>query len=318
MANNKPRFVDVEFNIADRGRKQTGIDRSRFDYLSAIRVINSDRTKEKLAHGDLFGYLGHAYRMAFGLDPQESVVTRLGVKVYQPAFLITAIEGDEKTGMVYHRVEFCDTENGDTVRRLQAKGHGGFSSVFRTQDQGMKDIALEFYGFDYVYLVNYSSNRAPRSQAQMDSAAGTATKDMVMFGEGDNVLYFDSCGSMVQYDTARQIQAFLQESSARENQIIQEFTEAEMNLEISRQQAAGLKEQLDSAAVQILERDEIIKKLRSNAAKGRSSVQLDSGARGKGIDLNARRQDQKLSTDKAAETKKPPRQYPPLPSSFTG
>lgn len=164
----KAKTATVTFDISKRGRDKTGIDRSRFDWKSACRVINNSHTKEKLKNRDLFGYLGHAYRTVFGLNPMESVVKPSGdVKVYDPAFLITAISADEKTGKVTFTIEYCDNEMGDRVRRLYEKNHGGFSTVFSTNPKLMYDEADEFFGCDYVYIPNYSTNR--KTQAMMDS-----------------------------------------------------------------------------------------------------------------------------------------------------
>lgn len=291
------RIIEVEFNIRDRGRSLTGIERSRFDWQSACRVINNANTQEKAKHGDLFGYLGHAYRMAFGLDPQESSLTKLGMQVYEPAFLTRVIEANEQAGTVYHRTEICDTKEGDTVMRMNGRKHGGFSSVFSTKAMGAKDIAREFFGFDYVYLVNYSSNRSKvQSQAQMDSAAGAATKEMVMFGEGETVIYMDSCGSLNQFDSASMMRGLMLEQQDQFNAMLERFDEVAEQLGASRSQAADLMEQLDSAAVAMDSKNTELARFMRLARQGRSHLSLEQ--------LTSRRQHQEPEKPKVSNAPK--------------
>ena len=186
-------YIEAEYDVSDRKRKHTGVPRTSWDWQSCIDLVNGEQTQEKVLHRDLHGYLGHSYRETYGLCPKEVLFDANGVKVFEPSHVTVEIEGDAKKGIIYHKAEVMDNQFGKTISRLNRNKLGGFSIVVWNEPHGSKLKSTECYGFDYVYIPNYSENRGYKTaaMAQMDSGS-PIIKPIVMFG--DFCMYADSVG----------------------------------------------------------------------------------------------------------------------------
>lgn len=188
-------YIEAEYKVGDRGRKLTGVARSSWDWRSCIELVNSDQSQEKVRHRDLFGYLGHSYREAYGLCPPEVMIDANGVKILEPSHVTVDIEGDLDKGVIYHKAEVLDNQFGKTISKLNKNRMGGFSVVVWNEPNGAMLKPTEFYGWDYVYIPNYSGNRGYKSaaMAQMDSG-NPILKPVAMFG--DFYVYGESLGAL--------------------------------------------------------------------------------------------------------------------------
>lgn len=177
----------ITYNIADRGRKHNGVDRSDMDIQSAIARINSDDVQELVNSGDLFGYYGHETRARFGMTPPDSWVAPDGKTIrIEPAIRTISLSADND-GNISHEEEFLDTDHGKYSANLYKNKAGGFSSAIMRSgtpnQKGLRDIK-GFYGFDYVRTPNYDTNR------------GTAMFDALFLEDEDGELVFDSLATI--------------------------------------------------------------------------------------------------------------------------
>lgn len=150
----------ITYNIADRGRKYVGQDRSNVNIRSMIEQINSPATQELVASGDLFGYFGHEPRQLFGMNPPDTAVTSDGKVVHiVPAIRTVALSADND-GNVTHREEFLENDVGEYAYQQYKNKIGGFSTAvtFSPSRTGVRNVS-GFHGFDYVRTPNYHTNR---------------------------------------------------------------------------------------------------------------------------------------------------------------
>lgn len=154
---NLPRTGIIRYNLAERGRKVRGVERN-FDTAAAARLINGPDVQERVKHGDMLGYFGHWPRVKFGLNPAEGGLVDGKMVSLEPAIRTIHIKADPD-GWVEHEAEFLDTPSGKISARLHAAKVGGFSSVIDTRPVGSKAFPTGFFGFDFVFEPNYSTNR---------------------------------------------------------------------------------------------------------------------------------------------------------------
>ncbi|MGP5192892.1 hypothetical protein ACTXJO_04540 [Psychrobacter celer] len=151
----------ITYNLADRGRKHVGVDRSDMNIQSMIERINAPDVQELVASGDLYGYYGHEVRARFGMNPPDvwlNPKTGENIRI-EPALRTIELSADSD-GNVTSRHEFLDTDTGKYSERLYTNKAGGFSSaVMRKRGASGKFDVTGFYGFDYVRQPNYNTNR---------------------------------------------------------------------------------------------------------------------------------------------------------------
>lgn len=149
----------ITYNIAERGRKYTGQDRSNLDVKSMVDAINSNFTQELVKNGDLYGFYGHEVRQLYGLHPPDSVIDETGKQInISPAIRTVELSAD-KYGNVTHREEFLQNDNGEYAYLQYKAKIGGFSSAVKfTPHLSAKQRVDGFYGFDYVRNPNYVTN----------------------------------------------------------------------------------------------------------------------------------------------------------------
>lgn len=140
----------IKYNLKDRGRKYRGRDRN-FDIDAIVKAINSPACQERVRKRDMLGYYGHWPRIKFGILPAEGGIESGKPAIVEPA-LVTTLLRAYPDGTVEHRAEFLDTDSGKIAARLFQNRVGGFSSAIDA-------AAPAFYGFDYVFEPNYSTNR---------------------------------------------------------------------------------------------------------------------------------------------------------------
>jgi hypothetical protein len=147
----------IVYNVRERGRKFRGQDRC-FDTAALASLINSPEVQEKVRHGDMLGYFGHWPRKKFGMEPQEGGILD-GKVVSLPVALKTVELSATPDGTITHRAQFLDTNEGRIAQRLYESKSGGFSSAITPLPGTMPIIPKGFFGFDYVYEPNYTTNR---------------------------------------------------------------------------------------------------------------------------------------------------------------
>lgn len=147
----------ITYNVRERGRKYRGVDR-HLDTAALAKMINGPDVQERVKHGDLLGYFGHWPRVKFGMTPQEGAIVD-GKAVVLPVALRTVELRAEANGTISHKAEFLDTEAGHVAEGLYKSKAGGFSSAIDVVPRTSPAIPRGFYGFDYVYEPNYSTNR---------------------------------------------------------------------------------------------------------------------------------------------------------------
>lgn len=150
----------ITYNIGDRDRQFTGVDRSDIDIQSMVDRINAPDVQELVSTGDMFGYYGHEIRGRFGMNPPDVWVSPNGESIrIEPAFRTIKFSADND-GNVTTQHEFLDTDNGKYAQRLYANKAGGFSSaIMRKMGQAGKYLITAVNGFDYVRQPNYNTNR---------------------------------------------------------------------------------------------------------------------------------------------------------------
>lgn len=148
---------ELKYNLFDRGRKHTGVDRGNVDFTSMISLINSPAVQEMIETGSMVGFYGHQIRQRFGMTPPESTIIDGKVVHLEPAFKTISIKAD-KDGTVTHQEEFLDNEAGEYAKRQYAAKAGGFSTAVNYKNAGGSLTPSGFFGFDYVLQPNYSTN----------------------------------------------------------------------------------------------------------------------------------------------------------------
>ena len=151
----------ITYNLAERGRKHNGTDRSDLDIRSMVNCINAANTQELVKSGDLFGYYGHEVRARFGMNPPDKWVNPQTGEIIriEPALRTIQLSADSD-GNVTTKHEFMETDDGKYAQNLYVSNAGGFSSaiVRKRAASGLYEVT-SFDGFDYVRQPNYNTNR---------------------------------------------------------------------------------------------------------------------------------------------------------------
>lgn len=148
---------EITFNLKDRGRKHTGQERSNVDYKSWINLINSPATQEMISTGSMLGYYGHQIRIAWGLNPPETVLVGDKLITISPAIRTIALSCDDDCN-VTHREEFLETPEGEFALNQYRAKVGGFSAAHDHDTFNGIIIPTEVCGMDYVLQPNYATN----------------------------------------------------------------------------------------------------------------------------------------------------------------
>lgn len=168
----------ITYNLAQRGRQYRGKER-HFHLQVMAAAINSPETQERVKHRDMLGFYGHWPRLKFGMNPCEGGP----IGVVEPALVTTHLSAQDD-GTVQHRAEFLKTKAGQLASQLFDSKTGGFSSA-------IDEVKPEFFGFDYVFEPNYSTNRGYEitfDSASGNFAVGDMTLDAIMAAEYDDQL----------------------------------------------------------------------------------------------------------------------------------
>lgn len=147
----------ITFNVRERGRQHRGQPRN-FDTVALAALINGPAVQEQVAKGDMHGYFGHWPRLAFGMNPGEGGIVDGKVVRLEPALTTTKLTA-LPDGTIEHEAEFMDTAMGRTAEKMFSRKRGGFSSAIACREYAGRDVAIGFYGFDYVMEPNFSTNR---------------------------------------------------------------------------------------------------------------------------------------------------------------
>lgn len=151
----------ITYNVHDRGRQHRGVDRL-FDTAALAALINGPEVQERVKHGDMQGYYGHWPRVKFGMATQEGGILDGKVISLPLAVRCTYLQCDAQ-GNVTHEHEFLDTAEGRLAHRLYESKSGGFSSAIDAIPRSRPSIPTDFYGFDYVFEPNYTTNRGHKA-----------------------------------------------------------------------------------------------------------------------------------------------------------
>lgn len=147
----------ITYDLKQRGRSLTGIDRSNVDMNAMINLINSAAVQEASNVGDLKGFYGHDIRKRFGMIPPETVLID-GKTVYLEPAITTKDVQATKDGKVTYHIEFFDNQAGEFVKRQYVANSIGFSTAVNYKNTGINLIPVGFFGFDAVFNANYPEN----------------------------------------------------------------------------------------------------------------------------------------------------------------
>ena len=151
----------ITYNVHDRGRQHRGVDR-HFDTAALAALINGPDVQERVKLGDMQGYYGHWPRIKFGMQTQEGGILDGKVISLPLAVRCTYLHCDDQ-GNITHEHEFLDTVEGRLAERLYDSQSGGFSSAIDAIPRTRPSIPTDFYGFDYVFEPNYTTNRGHKA-----------------------------------------------------------------------------------------------------------------------------------------------------------
>lgn len=140
----------ITYNLRERGRRHRGKERN-FNVRALAAYINGPVCQERIRNRDMLGYYGHWPRIKFGLNPAEGGLDCGKPSLVEPAIVTTMLKAHDD-GTIEHQAEFLDTDSGKVAAKLYASRTGGFSSA-------IDNIRQEFWGFDYVFEPNYTTNR---------------------------------------------------------------------------------------------------------------------------------------------------------------
>lgn len=157
MASKNRKTKVLSYNLHDRCRKYTGVDRSNVDVGAMINLINSDHVQEMVSTNSLQGFYGHQIRQRYGMVPPETIPIK-GKLVYLAPALKTIHLRASEDGTVEHQEMFFDNEPGEFALKQYAAQAGGFSTAVNYKNIGGRLIPTGFFGFDFVAQPNYASN----------------------------------------------------------------------------------------------------------------------------------------------------------------
>jgi len=157
--------ITAKFNIFDNGRKYTGQKRGYvLDNWKA--AINNKVVQERIALGEMVGYVGHGYRKLTGkLMPEEMEVANMpnGSQIVldaDPSHRCVELSIDD-AGNVTHTEEVFDNDQGKRVMGFHNSKFGGFSvaAAPASGSSSSRTLIDMVYGFDYVNNPNFAENR---------------------------------------------------------------------------------------------------------------------------------------------------------------
>lgn len=147
----------ITYNLHDRGRNATGVDRSNVNVQAMIAKFNSPEVQEHIKAGTLHGYCGHQIRQRYGMIPPETVIIDGRQVMLEPAIRTVFLHAD-KDGNVTHQQEFYENESGNHVYRQYKAKVGGFSTALNYLVNGSELLPNIMGGFDYVFAQNFADN----------------------------------------------------------------------------------------------------------------------------------------------------------------
>lgn len=226
----------ITFNIKERGRQFTGQSRSNVDYKKWIDLINSPATQEMISTGSMLGYYGHQIRMAWGLNPPETVLVNDKLLTISPALRTIEMRCDQD-GNVTHRVEFLETPEGEHALRQYKAKIGGFSAAHDHKTENGVVVPTEVCGMDYVLQPNYATNIG--DGVLLDSISGGLVKanlEQSVLEMYDNIFSTNFAMQVADENLMRAIDA--------ENKLLEIQAEKEKRLRLQKEKKENL---LDSA-----------------------------------------------------------------------
>lgn len=176
----------ISYNLKERGRKYRGKER-HFNIKAIVDAVNSPETQERVANRDMTGFFGHWPRIRFGMNPAEGGIAEGKAHAIEPAIVTTLLRA-HPDGTIEHQTEFLDTATGQIAARMYGSKVGGFSSAIDPNRP-------EFFGFDYVNELNYSTNRG----YTLDDVNGMTYDDVVLAEQNEQntamLMLLDSANS---------------------------------------------------------------------------------------------------------------------------
>lgn len=237
----------ITFNIKDRGRIYTGVDRKNVNYEAWIQLINSPATQELVKTGSMLGYYGHQLRMLYGLQVPETVIVNGKQVSISPALRTIELSCDAE-GNVTHRQEFLNTTEGDTALNYYRNNIGGFSSANDYKNVNGVIYPTVAFGFDYVLQPNYATNIG--DSVLLDSLSGDLVRTNL---EQSFFAMYDSIHKVAYANHNAEIN--LQRAIESENQLLAAQAEKEHRLELQKERDNKM---LDSALCPTQDIDEYL------------------------------------------------------------
>lgn len=162
----------IKYNLNERGRRFRGKDRnwSAQEIEALVNFINSNETQERIKNRDMIGFYGHWSRVKYGMNPGEGGIEKNGKPFYIEPAVVTIHLKAYPDGTVEHQEEFLETDSGKAAAKLFQSKVGGFSSAIT------RSIRPQFFGFDYVFEPNYTTNRGYNVFDSVDEAIECANQ----------------------------------------------------------------------------------------------------------------------------------------------
>jgi hypothetical protein len=244
--------ITAEFNMLTEGRQYSGNHRS---YLvdNAMKVVDSEATKERIAIREAFGYYGHGFRkLAKKMNLEEIEPVRLPngqttVIHAVPSNLTTGLTVS-KDGVVKHSQDILDTDSGQLVSRLNGSHVGGFSWACSGVDRQRRGISIMtgFSGMDYVLQPNFTANRGYilESVSNEDFILESVSK---VVGDDKVAEQLVSLWQMDAVYEAEQLRSQIEDATAIEVELTNRLHEKDAALESKTTEFDDLSEQMKAA-----------------------------------------------------------------------
>lgn len=272
------RTREITFNINERGRTYTGVQRDDIHKQTWIDLINSPQTQEMISTGSMLGYYGHQVRILFGLQVPETVFVAGKQICISPAVRTLSMTCDEG-GNVTHRQEFLETPEGETAMRNYKAKIGGFSAVndYKKID-GIKYPTISL-GMDYVLAANYVTNSG---EGMLDSAGGDFIRQELetsLLAMYDSIYATNYAVHLADENLMRAIHAenaLLEDRAKREKMLQQHAARREAQLDSALCPTVSLQEFMQSARSDLLMLDGIALPDEENGGDKREVAQINN------------------------------------------
>lgn len=269
---------EITYNLYERGRKYTGIDRNNMNVPLLVKMINSPAVQEMVKLGQLHGYYGHQIRALYGMTPPETMFVNGKTIRLEPAFKTIYLKAKDN-GDVSHVAEFYNNDSGEFAKRQYQAGVGGFSTAISCEKIGMSYNPTGFYGFDYVTQQNYYDNMGDGQL--FDSATARASEREQQLLREQIVMQFDSIHQQLQLIQANEHSLDLIQE--QERQLQRESKRRALREQREKEMRTGIKGTISSFDSAVQDANDYLRRLddlNQQQAKSEPSLDIPFGVKG--------------------------------------